>query len=32
MIYVARDFVALGSLVSFCATLYVWGDVLLKLQ
>ncbi len=32
MIYLARDFAALGSLVCFCATLAVWGDVLMGLH
>ncbi len=32
MVHFARDFAALGSLVCFCATLAVWGDVLLGIQ
>jgi len=30
MFYFARDCAALASLVSFCATLAVWGDVILS--
>lgn len=30
MFHVARDFAALGSLVCFCATLALWGDVILS--
>ncbi|SMP33060.1 hypothetical protein SAMN06265374_3649 [Roseibium denhamense] len=29
MFHIARDFAALGSIVCFCTTLAVWGDVLL---
>ena len=28
MFHIARDFAAFGSLVCFCTTLAVWGDVL----
>ena len=28
MIHIARDFAAFASLVCFCTTLAVWGDVL----
>ncbi|QFT31993.1 hypothetical protein FIV00_15995 [Labrenzia sp. THAF82] len=28
MFYIARDFAAFGSLVCFCTTLAVWGEVL----
>ncbi len=28
MIHIVRDFVAFSSLVCFCTTLAVWGDVL----
>jgi hypothetical protein len=31
MIHMARDFAAFGSMVVFCATLAVWGDVLMAL-
>jgi hypothetical protein len=30
MFYFARDCAAFASLVSFCATLAVWGDVILS--
>ncbi|CTQ62864.1 diacylglycerol kinase [Labrenzia sp. EL_208] len=29
MFHIARDFAAFASLVFFCTTLAVWGDVLL---
>jgi len=28
MFHIARDFAALASLVCFCTTIAVWGDVL----
>jgi diacylglycerol kinase len=28
MFHIARDFAAFGSLVCFCTTLAVWGEVL----
>jgi diacylglycerol kinase len=30
MFHIARDFAAFGSLVCFCTTLAVWGEVLLS--
>lgn len=32
MIHLARDFAALGSMIVFCTTLVVWGDVLIALN
>lgn len=32
MIHIARDFAALSSVVAFCVTLAVWGDVLMALR
>ncbi len=32
MIHMARDFAAFGSMVAFCTTLFVWGDVLMGLS
>lgn len=32
MIHVARDFAAFSSLVCFCTTLIVWGDVLFSIS
>jgi len=29
MVHFARDVAAFGSLVAFCATVAVWGDVIL---
>lgn len=29
MFIFARDFAAFGSMIAFCATLMVWGDVLM---
>lgn len=31
MIHMARDFAAFGSVICFCATLALWGDVLLSI-
>ncbi len=32
MFHMARDFAAFGSMVAFCATLVVWGDVLMAVN